>query len=335
MRDTAMFSLIYIEPNEEKVDPTVLQIAARLRALPEEERGPIRGIAVGNHLEGKEKSLQGFLDELLVAEVSAGDEYNMEVVGRVLTDIVKSEGTGLVFLAFTHQGMELGPAIGANLGIPLLTGCVNFGLSDGIATVKRMIYEGKVSAAFEAPITQGAVFTVQKGSLKEVKTEGLGKSQESLPVRKFSRREEWKAEKTQIIQILKEPVTEGEDITKARILVSVGRGLGNPDTLPMVQELASLLGGVISCSRPVVDLGWLPAGRQVGLSGKTVSPVIYLALGISGQGNHVIGMETSKIIIAVNKDAAAPIFQTAHYGVIGDIHQFIPEFIEQARKEEK
>ncbi len=330
-----MYSLVYIEPTEEKVDPAVLQIAAKLRAVPEEGRGPIRGIVVGSHLRGKEQSLHGFLDELLVADVSAGDEYNMEVVIRVLTDIVKSEGTGLVFLGFTHQGMELGPALGATLGIPLLTGCVNFELSDGMATVKRLVYEGKVSATFEVPITQGAIFTIQKGSLKEVEIEGLVRSQKSLPIRKFSRQEEWRAEKTQVIQILKEPVSEREDITKARILISVGRGLGSPDSLPMVQELASLLGGMISCSRPVVDLGWLPSSHQVGLSGKTVSPVIYLALGISGQGNHVIGMETSKIIIAVNKDAMAPIFQTAHYGVIDDIHQLIPELIEQARKEEK
>ena len=111
----------------------------------------------------------------------------------------------------------------------------------------------------------------------------------------------------------------------------MGRGLGDPENLPVMKELADKLGGMISCSRPVVDLGWLPASRQVGISGKTVSPVIYLALGISGQSNHLAGMNASRIIIAVNKDPQAPIFNVAHYGVVDDILEFVPELLEQIK----
>ena len=109
---------------------------------------------------------------------------------------------------------------------------------------------------------------------------------------------------------------------------------GTPDNLPPFRELAALLGGMLSCSRPVVDLGWLPSHHQVGLSGRTVSPIVYMALAISGQNNHVVAMETSKIIFAVNKDPQAPIFQVAHYGVIDDIHEFVPRMIEYLKKEE-
>ena len=134
----------------------------------------------------------------------------------------------------------------------------------------------------------------------------------------------------EILKIIEEEAAAGqEDITKASLLVSVGRGLGGPDNIPLVKELADKLGGMISCSRPVVDNNWLPAYRQVGTSGKTVSPVIYLALGISGQNNHAAGMDTSRIIIAVNKDPKAPIFKVAHYGVIDELSQFIPELLRQ------
>ena len=326
-----MHSLVYIEPSEEKLDPLVLQIAAKLRELPEELRGPVRGIALGDHLKGKQEALSPFLDELLGAEVAPGEEYSTEVAGRVLAEGAKELGPGLVFLGFTHQGMELAPTLGAILGIPVLTGCVDFRLGPGVSTGKRLLHSGKVAATYEVPTDRGVVFSVPKGALRGVDTEATAAGQ--LPVRTLPRRESWQAEKTRVLEILKEPASEGEDVTRARILVSVGRGLGSPDGLPAVRELAGLVDGVVSCSRPVVDLGWLPASHQVGLSGKSVSPVVYLALGISGQGNHVAGMEASRIIIAVNKDARAPIFQVAHYGVVDDLHQFIPQLIEQARKE--
>jgi electron transfer flavoprotein alpha subunit len=134
-----------------------------------------------------------------------------------------------------------------------------------------------------------------------------------------------------VLGIIEESLEGEEDITKAEILVSVGRGLGDPENLPIIKDLAENLGGMISCSRPVVDLGWLPASRQVGISGKTVTPVIYLALGISGQGNHVVGMDGSRIIIAVNKDPLAPIFNVAHYGVIDNILEFVPELLGQIK----
>jgi len=110
----------------------------------------------------------------------------------------------------------------------------------------------------------------------------------------------WEAKKTQVLGISEETLEDEEDITKAEILVSVGRGMEDAENLPIIKELAARLGGMVSCSRPVADMGWLPVSRQVGISGKTVTPVIYLAFGISGQGNHIAGMDGSRIIIAIN-----------------------------------
>lgn len=328
-----MHSLVYLEPAEDRVDPLVVQIAAKLRAALETRCGPIRGLALGGHLRGREEALAGFFDELLVAEVAPGEEHNTEVAARVLADVTRAEGPGLVFLGFTHQGMELAPALAMTLGVPLLPGCIDFQLGERAASVTRLLHSGKVAATYEVPIEEGAVFSVPKGALRGVDTNAAPVGG-PLQVRTLPRNESWSPEKMRVVQLLEEPTGEGEDITKARILVSVGRGLGSPDGLPMARELAGLLGGAVSCSRPVVDLGWLPASHQVGLSGKSVSPVVYLALGISGQGNHLAGMEASRIIIAVNKDARAPIFQVAHYGVVDDLHRFVPRLIEGARKEE-
>jgi electron transfer flavoprotein alpha subunit len=230
--------------------------------------------------------------------------------------------------------MELAPAVALKTGVPVVTGCVDFALEDHRATVKRLIHAAKVSVTFEVSTDKGAILSIQKGALKDVDTDEPAQGPASLRVTTLPWKEEWAAEKTEIIELIQEAVGQGEDITKARILVSVGRGLGGQDGLPMARELAGLVGGMVSCSRPVVDLGWLPSLHQVGLSGKSVSPVIYLALGISGQGNHVVGMETSKIIIAVNKDPQAPIFQIAHYGIVDDIQQFVPQLIEHMKRED-
>ena len=191
---------------------------------------------------------------------------------------------------------------------------------------------GKLNVSLRVSLDRGAVVSVQKGAWKDEGITQEGKSPVSL--RPLSWRDSWAPEKTEVLGITEESLEGAEDITKSEILVSVGRGLGNPENLPIMRELAEKLGGMISCSRPVVDLGWLPAIRQVGISGRTVAPVIYLALGISGQANHLAGMDASGIIIAVNKDPQAPIFNVAHYGVVDDILQFVPELLEQIRQKQ-
>jgi electron transfer flavoprotein alpha subunit len=229
--------------------------------------------------------------------------------------------------------MELGPTVGWRLGIPVVTNCIAFDWKEGkTAAIKRPIQGGKLDISMDVNVERGAVISIQKGAWKEeAKTEA---SEIPIKITSLSWKEAWASEKTEVFGIIEESLEGEEDITKAEILVSVGRGLGNPENLPSMKALAEKLGGMISCSRPVVDLGWLPGARQVGISGKTVSPVIYLALGISGQSNHLAGMDASRIIIAVNKDPSAPIFGVAHYGVVDNILEFVPEVLEQMKKKD-
>ncbi|MDI7259681.1 MAG: electron transfer flavoprotein subunit alpha/FixB family protein [Thermodesulfobacteriota bacterium] len=285
---------------------------------------------IGKHLEGRETLLSGFVDELIVVDLPSGNEHNNEVISKILADIVGEGGAGVLFLGFSHQGMELGPAVGWRLGVPVITDCVDLEWKNGKALIRRPIQGGKLFVSLTLNLERGAVISVQKGAWKE---EGVSiENDNPLPLTHLPWKSSWEPEKTKVIGIIEESL-EGEDITKADILVSVGRGLGDVENLPKMKELGEKLGGMISCSRPVVDLGWLPSSRQVGISGKTVSPVIYIALGISGQANHTAGMDASRIIIAVNKDPNAPIFNVAHYGIVDDILEFVPEFLR--RLEEK
>ena len=328
-----MQSLVYIESTEEGMDSLTKQIACGVRRIPAELRGPVKGISLGKHLQGKEDQLKGIFDELIRVDAPAEIEFNTEAIANILTDLVREQGPAILFVGYTHRGMELGPAVGWRLNVPVVTNCSGFDWSAGTtAQIRRPIVGGKLVATLDVHLERGAVVSIQKGAWKE---EGsLDSALPSPVVTDVPWKETWKPEKTEVLGILEESLEGEEDITKAEILVSVGRGLGDPENLPIMRELAEKLRGMISCSRPVVDLGWLPALRQVGISGRTVSPVIYLALGISGQSNHLAGMDASRIIIAVNKDAGAPIFGVAHYGVIEDILEFVPELLEQLKQKQ-
>ena len=321
-----MKTYLYIEPSEEGIDSTTRQIASRIKQIPVNIRGPLKGISIGNCLEGKASLLKGLMDELIMVEVPPGDESNNEVIAKILTDLVSENGPGVLFLGFTHQGMELAPAVGWRLGVPVITSCVDLDWSGDRAVLKRPIHGGKLFVSMEVNLEKGVVVSIQKGAWKE--GGDAAESPEDIPLTRISWKNSWKPEKTEMIGIIEEGL-EGADITKADILVSVGRGIGDAENLSIMKALSEKLGGMISCSRPVVDLGWLPANHQVGISGKTVTPVIYLALGISGQSNHVAGMDASGLIIAVNKDEGAPIFNMAHYGIVEDILGFVPELIKQ------
>ena len=325
-----MISYIYIEPSEEGVASVTKQIASGIKEIPPEVRGPVKGIVIGEHMKNKESLLSGLVDELLIVEAPPGNEYNMEAISNILAAILKENGPGVLFMGFTHQGMELAPVIGWRMGIPVVTSCVGLDWTDKQAVIKRNIFSGKLLLTATVNMEQGAVISVQKGAWQDTTGKDADTKCELKSVA-IPWDDAWSARKTEYISIFEESLEGKEDITKAEILVSVGRGIGGADNVPMAKQLADDLGGMLACSRPVVDLGWLPAYRQVGISGKTVTPVVYLALGISGQNNHVMGMDGSSIIIAVNTDESAPIFELAKYGIIEDVLDFIPELSEQAK----
>jgi electron transfer flavoprotein alpha subunit len=217
-------------------------------------------------------------------------------------------------IIFTHSssGSELAAYMAGYFGLPVVTDVSGYDKERNIFF--KSYYSDKIFGEFKSTGGGTCVLTVRSGSFKEFAGEKAGPPKvefiENVPV----------SDSRTFVEYVEEEKTD-IDITKAEFLLSVGRGIGNKDEIPAYEELAALLKAVISGSRPVIDKVWLPKARQVGTSGKTVKPKVYLAMGISGAFQHIAGMKDADCIIAVNKDAEAPIFQYAHYGIVADMHK--------------
>lgn len=252
---------------------------------------------------------------LLMAHPSLAD-YNPEAYLPVLADLVASRAPRLVLLPHTSQGMDLAPALAGRLDLPLVTDCTGVEFGERI-TLSRQVYSGKVVERLVLEPAPSVVLTLQPGAFAEA-AGGMETEVIETPVSqiepKCARR---------LLEYIR-AASEDVDISAAEILVAVGRGIGKSENVAMAQELAAAIGGTVACSRPVADAGWLPKSRQVGTSGKTVRPKVYIALGISGAFQHLAGMKGADTIIAVNKDPAAPIFQVADFGVVGDCLELLP-----------
>jgi len=259
-------------------------------------------------------------DEVALARAACG--LQAEVAVAALQQIAPA----LTLVGYTLVGMELGPAIATRLSITAMTNCVNVEWLDGEIVVTRPVYDGALHARIILDKGAPALAALQKGSTptlpaipRDTVVLPLTIDVSAMPAR------------GEVLQLIEEPISD-IDITKAEIIVSAGRGVGDPSKLPMIEACAKALGGLMGCSRPLVDQGWLPRERQVGASGKTVTPKVYIACGISGASQHLAGMSEAKMIVAINKDADAPIFQVAHYGIVGDLFEIVPELTAQASK---
>ncbi|MFH1058901.1 MAG: electron transfer flavoprotein subunit alpha/FixB family protein [Pseudomonadota bacterium] len=243
--------------------------------------------------------------------------FNPEFYLPALMDLVAGLAPALVLLPHSSQGLDLAPALAGRLNAPLVTDCVGLDWADGALSARRLVYGGKVAESQSLKPAPLVVATLQSGAF-EAAPAGAAAASESVQLTDLAPRHA-----RRFLGYLR-GAAEDVDIAAADILVSVGRGIGGEDNLPLAQALADALGATLSCSRPVADAGWLPKSRQVGTSGKTVRPKVYLALGISGAFQHQAGMKGAATIIAVNKDPRAPIFQIAHYGIVEDLFKVLP-----------
>ncbi len=245
--------------------------------------------------------------------------FNPEMYLPVLEDAIAAAEPGLILMPHSSQGMDLAPALAGRLGLPLVTDCIGLTYQDGALTAQRQVYGGKVSETLVLKPASMYVCTLQGGAFEAPETSAVDTAGEEITLTELS-----PAHARRFVEYVAGAL-EDVDIAAADILVSVGRGIGGPENVPLAEELADALGATVSCSRPVADVGWLPKSRQVGTSGKTVRPKVYLALGISGAFQHQAGMKNSGTIIAVNKDPRAPIFAVAHYGLVADLFEVLPK----------
>jgi electron transfer flavoprotein alpha subunit len=256
------------------------------------------------------------VDELLLVP-TPGEHFEAHVAARALEELIDAEGPSLVVLGHTIDALGFGPAVAARRGLGFASDVTELTWADG-PVAGRGAYGDKLVAALEFPGKDCTLVMLRAGTFEPAAAGGAPVATRVVEVALDG------VAATEHVGFEDIPDT-GVDITKAPFLLSIGRGVEDKDELPRFEELAERFGATLSSSRPLVDAGWMPSARQVGQSGKTVKPRVYLALGISGAVQHLAGMRTAETIIAVNKDPEAPIFGVAHYGAVADLFDVADE----------
>ncbi len=316
---------VLVEHRQGKIRDVTYEMLQAGETLASQQEASSTAVLLGHDVKNFADELVLRTSKVLVVEDPQLEHFNSILYQKILASLIKKYEPVLTLIGHTAFGMDLAPSLSVEAGFPLVTDCVGLSIEGNRLKAIRSIYGGKVNATVSLRESKGYVATVRPGVFSP-RTPGEKKAgivmepsplQGAIDVKKF-------------IEYIEAPIT-GEDITQAEIIVSVGQGIGGPEHIPMIEEVAKSLGGVIACSRPVVDRNWLPKERQVGISGKTVKPKIYIAVGISGAFQHVTAMQGSETIIAINKDPRAPIFSVADYGIVDDFQNIIPVLKEKAK----
>jgi electron transfer flavoprotein alpha subunit len=255
------------------------------------------------------------VDEILVVRVEP-EEFENDVYRQAVEALVGERAPDVILTGFTVNSMGHAPALAAKLGLGFASDVFSLGSEDGTLRAERSFYGAKVNAELEFPAKEHVLLMLRPTAWPPAEGTGSATVTEVDVSLDGSRARHLD---------FQEPEAADVDITTADFLLSIGRGIGDKESLPQFEELADTMGATLSVSRPLVDAGWMPNSRQVGQSGKTVQPKVYLALGISGAVQHLAGMKTSGTIIAVNSDPEAAIFNVAHYGAVADLFEVAEE----------
>lgn len=254
-------------------------------------------------------------------------EYTPEGYAAALAELIRARQPQYVVFSHTYQVRDFAPKLAAELGAGFISDCLSYREQDGRLIFVRQIFQGKFSADVEFSGDPPYLVSFQAGSFRE----DAAKRDGNAPVTTVSATVPSEIVRTQPGERFRE-AKQAVDLTQAEIIVAVGRGIKAPENVDLARKLAEALGGEIGASRPICDGGWLPMDRQIGSSGQTVAPKLYVALGISGAIQHQVGMKGSRTVLAINKDREAPIFEVATYGVVGDLFEVVPPLTEAIRK---
>ena len=254
------------------------------------------------------------------------ENYTADGYTTALESLIRKTNPALVLFPHTYQARDFAPKLAARFERALISDAIGARIDSGAAVFVRQFFQGKLNGDVRA-VGPGPHFaSLQAGAWRADALESGSASVENFAP---------ELDAAKIRQTVGPPFREAEravDLTSAELIVSVGRGIGEKEKIPVVEDLAKALGAELAASRPICDAGWLPMERQVGSSGQTVSPKLYLAVGISGAIQHLVGMKGAKTIVAINKDLNAPIFEIADYGIVGDLFEVVPALAEAVRK---
>ncbi len=320
-----MSILVFVEHREGVLNKTSFEAVAAAQQL-----GAAQGLEVSAVVLGPDASLAQEVTGYKVARVISAEserlaEYTPDAYADAMEQVVRSAGPRYVILPHTYLVRDFAPKLAARFGKGLVSDCIRMKIEGGEVTFTRRIFLGKMDADVVAKGEPPVFASFQSGAYRPDQAEkGEGAAVESMAVEVGE------------VRMRPEPpfqeVKQAVDLSKADVIVAIGRGIKSQENIQLAEKLAAALGGDIAASRPICDAGWLPIDRQIGSSGQTVAPKLYVALGISGAIQHLVGMKNAGTIVAVNKDPEAPIFDIADYGIVGDLFEVVPALTEEIRK---
>jgi electron transfer flavoprotein alpha subunit len=312
----------------EQRDGTLNRATWEAIAAAQQAASPVRVALLGSRLDAAAAELAGSgCERVIVAEDQALESYTADGYVMALAAIIAGLQPALVFLPHTYQTRDFAPALAARLSRPLITDVTAIKKDGDRLLFVRPMFQGKLSADVAPSGPAPHLVTIQIGAFR---ADAVARGGEA-PIEKAAPQ----VDAAKIRQKPEPPFREAKqavDLSQAARIVSVGRGIKAQENLKIAEQLAQALGAELSASRPICDAGWLPMERQIGSSGQTVSPKLYVALGISGAIQHLVGMKGSRTIVAINKDPDAPIFEVADYGIVGDLFEVVPAVIAELEK---
>lgn len=318
---------VWIEQANGQADSIAWETLGAASKIAADLGGQVAAVVLGENVgDLPQQALQYGADRAFVADEATLKHFRLEPYGAVLVKLVQEQQPAVVLMGASNAGLELSAYIAAKLGVGLAADGIDLSIENGTLQVTRPVLVGNVIAKviFDSARPQIASLRRRVFPMPAQDTSRSGEVVKIAPILA----EADIATKVEGIEAAANQVS----LTDAKIIVSGGRGVGGPEGFAPVKALAEALGGAMGASRAAVDAGWVPYAHQVGQTGKTVQPDLYIACGISGAIQHLAGMKTSKLIVAINKDAEAPIFKYAHYGIVGDLFQYVPALAEEFKR---
>jgi len=317
--------LVFIEHRQGAINKTSFEAVAAAQALGAGAGQDVSAVVLGADA-GVAREVAAYkLARVISAENPKLADYTSDAYADAMERVVRARDPQYVLLPHTYLVRDYAPKLAARFGKGLVSDCIRMKAEGPMVTFTRRLFLGKMDADVVAKGEPPVFATFQSGAYRADQAErGEGAQVESLPVEVGEVRMQPEAPFQEVKQAV--------DLSKADVIVAIGRGIKSQENIALAQKLADALGGDIAASRPICDAGWLPIDRQIGSSGQTVAPKLYVALGISGAIQHLVGMKNSSTIVAVNKDPEAPIFDIADYGIVGDLFEVVPVLTEEIKK---
>ena len=335
---------VFAQQVDNVLDGVAFELLGKGKDLAKDLNTEVTAVLIGSGVKGLADQLAEYgADRVIVVDDPELKEYRTEPYAHALASVINEYKPEIMLVGATAIGRDLGPTVSARVKTGLTADCTSLEIGDfplvaapgkeseqkhNQLLMTRPAFGGNTIATIACPDNRPQMATVRPGVMQKLdkvegaKAEVINYNPGFTPNNRY----------VEILEISK-AVSDIKDIMDAKILVSGGRGVGSAENFKLLEDLADVLGGQVSCSRAVVDSGWKPKELQVGQTGKTVRPQLYFAIGISGAIQHVAGMEESDIIIAINKDESAPIFDVADYGIVGDLNKIVPALTEKLKAE--